>query len=184
VTASELGAALRSLRTKRGLGLRELGRQSGMAAASLSAIENGASSPTFATLHKVLRVLGTDFAEFFATPPETPREPVFAARDMRVLEDRFRRYVFPFPKRKDIRFEAILETILPTEKRSQWETLDCDMAGIVLAGGPVKLEIRGGGSWTVRTGDAFYVREGQEHHAVNTSRRPVRLVTIYYPPRY
>lgn len=184
MTARELGGALRSLRLKRGLGLRELGRQSGMAAASLSAIENGASSPTFATLHKVLRALGTDFAEFFATPPETPRDPVFAAGDMRVLEDRFRRYVFPFPKRKDIRFEAILETIRPAEKRSQWETLDCDMAGIVLAGGPLKLEIRGVGAWTVRTGDAFYVSEGQEHHAVNASRRPVRLVTIYYPPRY
>ncbi len=101
-----------------------------------------------------------------------------------MLADRFRRYVFPFPKRKDIRFEAILETILPTEKRSQWETLDCDMAGIVLAGGPLKLEIRGAGSWTVPHGDAFYVREGQEHHAINASRRPVRLVTVYYPPRY
>jgi transcriptional regulator with XRE-family HTH domain len=184
VTGLELGNALRSLRLKRGLGLRELGRQSGMAAASLSAIENGASSPTFATLHKVLRVLGTDFAEFFATPPDELRVPVFAAKDQRVLADRFRRYVFPFPKRKDIRFEAILETILPTEKRSQWETLDCDMAGIVLAGGPLKLEIRGTGSWTLRRGDAFYVREGQEHHAINASHRPVRLVTIFYPPRY
>lgn len=184
MTGLELGNALRGLRTKRGLGLRELGRRSGMAAASLSAIENGTSSPTFATLHKVLRVLGTDFAEFFATPPDPVREPVFPARDQRVLADRFRRYVFPFPKRKDIRFEAILETILPTEKRSQWETLDCDLAGIVLAGGPLGLEIRGAGSWTLHKGDAFYVREGQEHRAVNGSRRPVRLVTIYYPPRY
>jgi transcriptional regulator with XRE-family HTH domain len=184
VTGLELGNALRSLRLKRGLGLRELGRQSGMAAASLSAIENGASSPTFATLHKVLRVLGTDFAEFFATPPDEVHDPVFVTKDQRVLADRYRRYVFPFPKRKDIRFEAILETILPTEKRSQWETLDCDMAGIVLAGGPLKLEIRAAGSWTLRRGDAFYVREGQEHHALNTSRRPVRLVTIFYPPRY
>jgi transcriptional regulator with XRE-family HTH domain len=184
MTPAEIGTHIRSLRARKGVSLRELGRLADMAPASISAIENGGSSPTLATLHKMLRVLGTDFTEFFSASLVAPREPVFTASGMKVITDGSRRYVIPFPKRDDIRFEAILETLRPTKKESEWETLDCDMAGIVLQGGPLKLEIRDQGEWKVRTGDAFFVPEGATHRATNMSRATVKIVTIYYPPRY
>jgi transcriptional regulator with XRE-family HTH domain len=184
VTPVELGTHIRTLRDRRGISLRELGRLAGMAPASISTIENGRSSPTLATLHKILRALGTDFADFFTSPWVAQQEPVFPAAGMRVLEDGARRYVIPFPKREDIRFEALVETIRPTRRRSQWETLDCDMAGLLLSGGPLILELRERGEWMVKAGDAFYVREGTPHRATNQGRTPAKVVTIYYPPRY
>lgn len=181
---SELGRRIREVRTRKGISLRELSRLAEMAPASLSALENSKSSPTMASLHKILRVLGTDFAEFFSPENEESREVVFPAEGMKVLEDLYRRYTFALPKREDIRFEAILEEISSTENESDWETLDCDMAGIVLEGGPLILEMKPDLRWSLKTGDAFYVREGHEHRAVNTSGHPVRIITIYDPPRY
>jgi len=181
---SELGQHIRSQRNRMGISLRELGRLAEMAPASISTIENGRSSPTLATLHKLLRGLGTNFAEFFSSPYVAPQNPVFPAREMKVIEDGSRRYVIPFPQREDIKFEAILETIMPTKKESEWETLDCDMAGILLSGGSLVLQIRDRGEWKVSVGDAFYVREGAAHRATNFGRAPVKIVSIYYPPRY
>lgn len=61
----DLGRGIRNLRIESGIGLRQLSRMADISPASLTAIEKGQSSPVLATLHKVLKALGTDFAEFF-----------------------------------------------------------------------------------------------------------------------
>ena len=64
--STDFGAAIQSLRTQKKVGLRELARRTKMSPASIVAIEKGTSSPNLATLHKILKALGTTFAEFFA----------------------------------------------------------------------------------------------------------------------
>jgi transcriptional regulator with XRE-family HTH domain len=179
----ELGASLRRLRREAGMGLRELARAAGTSAAALSAVERGASSPTLATLHKVLRALGTDFAGFFGAGAESD-SPVFLPRQMRTIADAHRRYTLVFPRRRDIRFQMLIETLSPREQASEWETHECDFGGRVLSGGPARLEIEGMGQWTLRNNFAFYVRAGQRHRALNLGRRPLKLITVWYPPRY
>lgn len=179
-----LGKHLTQLRQERGISLRELSRTAGLSPASLSAIEKGQSSPTLATLHKVLKALGTDFAEFFAGTPDLNDSPVFCAGDMRTIEDAYRRYVLLFPKREDLRFEMIHETIASSETESEWEVHDFDMGGIVLEGGPVRLEIEGEDEWRLNEGDAFYVKAGLKHRATNLSNKPAKLITVAHPPRY
>ena len=76
----ELGRTIRRLRTAAGIGLRQLGRLADISPASLTAIEKGNSSPTLATLHKVLKALGTDFAEFFSNSSENPQVTVFSSK--------------------------------------------------------------------------------------------------------
>lgn len=179
----ELGENIRRLRREAGLGLRELSRASEISAATLSAIEQGRSSPTLANLHKILRALGTNFAAFFAEGPAGEDCPVFSAKSMKTFRDAHRRYTLLLPKRADVRFEALHEVLLPTEKASAWETHDCDLGGIVLSGGPGVLQMEGAGEWPVRKGDAFYVKAGQRHRLCVKGRR-LELITIWYPPRY
>jgi transcriptional regulator with XRE-family HTH domain len=146
----EIGRHLTLLREKAGLGLREFSRLAGLSPAALSAIEKGKSSPTLATLHKMLRALGTDFANFFNSTGEDKIEsPVFLAQSMQTIEDAHRKYTFLLPRREDFRFEGVMETIAHTEKEPEWEQHDCDMGGVVLEGGPVRLEIEGQGQWTM-----------------------------------
>ena len=181
---SQLGKQIRDLRLAKKCGLRELGRAAEMSPAALIAIEKGTSNPTLATLHKVLRALGTDFSQFFATESSPESAPVFPPDLMRPIRDAHREYRLLFPRRRDIQFQMVTETLAPTEEESEWEVHDCDMGGLLLSKGELRLEFLGEGEWTLRQGFAFYVKAGQRHRARNSGRRPLQLLTVWYPPRY
>jgi transcriptional regulator with XRE-family HTH domain len=180
----ELGRTLRRLRTEAGIGLRQLCRQADISPASLTTIEKGSSSPTLATLHKVLKALGTNFAEFFSNSSENPQVPVFSSKEMRSVADKHREYIFLLPKRQDMRFELIHETIAPSESKSEWEVHDCDVGGVILSGGPARLEIEGESPWRLRQGDSFYIKAGLKHRLINLGKRTVKQITVMDPPRY
>ena len=179
----EIGGLLRRRRTQAGMSVRELATRSGVAAAALSAVERGESSPTLATLHRVLKALGTDLQEFFSSQVRTEHDMVFPVEAMEVASDEKRTYVFLLPKREDIGFEMIQEAILPGEE-GEWETLDSDVAGVVLSSGPARLEIHGQPSWALKKGMAFYIKSGTKHRAINAGTKPLKLITVFYPPRY
>jgi transcriptional regulator with XRE-family HTH domain len=180
----ELSKKLGALRKERGISMREASRTAGLSVAALSAIEKGQSSPTLATLHKVLKALGTDFAGFFVGT-EDP-SPVFRANAMKTVEGKHRTCIFLLPGRQDLRFQMLHETIATTETESEceWERHDFDLGGVILNGGPVRLEIEGEGAWTLSNGDAFYIKTGVRHRAINLGRRDLELVTVADPPRY
>jgi transcriptional regulator with XRE-family HTH domain len=180
----ELGRTIRRLRTEAGIGLRQLCRLADISPASLTAIEKGSSSPTLATLHKVLKALGTDFAEFFASSAEGAESPVFSSKEMRSVADKHREYVFLLPKRPEMRFEIIGETISASESRSEWEVHDCDVGGVILSGGPARLEIEGQGEWRLGRGDSFYIKAGFKHRLINLGKRAIKQITVMDPPRY
>lgn len=182
--AQDFGARLLELRTKRGVSLRELSRQASLSASSLSAIEKGHSSPTLATLQRILQALDASFVDFFGAPAGPAAEPVFRARSMATLRDPFRVYTLLFPRRKDLRFEMLHETLAPRETAPEWETHAFDVGGVLLKGGPVRLEIEGRGEWRIRRGDAFYIRAGEKHRACNEGTGQAVQITIMCPPRY
>ena len=172
------------MRMEAGVGLRELSRLAEVSAASLTAIEKDKSSPTLATLHKILKALGTNFADFFANSGESLDKPVFAGKQMKHITDGQREYAFLLPKRGDMRFEMVHETISPKESMVEWEVHDCDVGGIILSGGPARLEIEGQGQWDIGKGDAFYVKAGLRHRLINIGKRPLRQITVMDPPQY
>ncbi len=184
VDLKELGKMVRQLRLEAGIGLRELGRMADISPASLTAIEHGNRSPTLATLHKILKTLGTDFSEFFANSSSKPRTPVFEPKGMVSISDQHRIYKFLLPKRRDVRFEMVDETISPTEVRSEWEVHDCDVGGVILSGGPARLEVEGQGQWILYKGYSFYIKSGLKHRLVNLGKRAIKQITVFDPARY
>ena len=178
------GKQIKDLRQGRGIALRELSRLAEISPASLSAIEKDQSSPTLATFQKILKALGTNFAEFFSDSARPDEAPVFTAAAMKHIEDESRRYTMLFPGRDDLRFAMVDETIQPTDAEGEWELHDFDVGGVVLAGGPMRLEIHGLGEWELGVGDAFYVKAGMKHRGLNCGMAPLRLITVADPPRY
>lgn len=76
----DLGLRLRAIRESRGLSQRELARRAGVTNATISLIEHNQSSPSVASLKKVLDGLPMTLAEFFSL--EMPEEdPVFFRAD-------------------------------------------------------------------------------------------------------
>ena len=153
--------------------------------ATLSSIENGQSSPTLATLHRILQVLGTDFATFFtANAQEKDDRPVFPADSMTEISDGQRHCAFAFPRRSGIKFMMAKELQPPQEQEPEWETHDCDLGGILVAGGPLEVEVADRGTWTLHEGDSFYIPAGTRHRGRNLGAAPAKLITTYDPPRY
>ena len=182
--STDFGKAIQSLRTQKKVGLRELARITKMSPASIVAIEKGTSSPNLATLHKILKALGTTFAEFFVNSAEQDQLPVFYSKDMRNISDKERIYTFLFPRRLDMRFEMVHETISPAERQGDWEVHDCDVGGVIMSGGPARLEMDGQGQWELRKGDSFYIKAGYKHRLMNLGKRPIKQITVYDPPQY
>lgn len=179
------GKYIRRLRKKAGLTIRELATQAGTSAGAISSIERQQSSPTLATLQRILKALNMDFIQFFSEQQMSVETPVFIAKDMQSINDPYREYTIVFPQREDIKFEMLRETILPSEKReSEWEVHKCDVGGIILSGNGAKLEIKDQGQWSLSQGDAFYIAADLNHRLVNLSDSPLQLLTVYYPPRY
>lgn len=71
-----LGRKLRELRTKHKLSLRALAERSGLNVNTLSALENGKTSPSVSTLHQLATALNVPIAKFFEVEP-TEKQVVF-----------------------------------------------------------------------------------------------------------
>ncbi|HBR19027.1 MAG: Cupin domain protein [Parcubacteria group bacterium GW2011_GWA2_43_17] len=173
-----LGSTLKKLRTEKGIGLRQLSRQADISPASLVAIEKGTSSPTLATLGKILSELGYDLADFFVMSKKVADAPVCLQTEMLSLADKNRTYKYLLPKTAKRRFILVHETIAPTEKQSEWEQHDYDLAGAILSGSPAELEIISQGKWKLKVGDAFYIPAHKQHRLTNLSKRPLTLITV------
>jgi transcriptional regulator with XRE-family HTH domain len=173
-----IGAALKKLRTESGTGLRELSRRANISPASLIAIEKGTSSPTLATLGKILGELGCDLADFFVMSRKKADTPVSLQSEMQSLSDKNRTYKYLLAKTAKRHFIMVHETIAPTEKQSEWEQHDYDLAGTILSGGPAELEIENQGKWKLKAGDAFYIYANHKHRLVSLSKTPLKMITV------
>ncbi|OHB59720.1 MAG: hypothetical protein A2Y12_14785 [Planctomycetes bacterium GWF2_42_9] len=180
---NELGVRIRHCRKKAGLGIRELARIAEMSPAAISAIERQKSSPTLATLQRILSALDTNFMDFFSSDQEAGSAPVFASEAMQKISDGNRTYVLVFQRKHDIKFEIIMETIFSTKKQIAWEVHDFDVGGVMLSGRRACLEVEGLGEWLLAQDDSFYIPANQKHRLTNLDESPIRLITVYYPAR-
>jgi transcriptional regulator with XRE-family HTH domain len=180
----ELGERLQALRKRCGLSIRELAREAGVTAGMISCVERGKNSPSIVFLQKILYALETDLATFFANGTTQGEGPVYPRERMSVVSDLGRHYTIVFPRADGIRIEMLDEQQFPREGgEPEWEILKCDVGGCVLSGSGV-LEIKGEPPRQLRTGDAFYVPMGTQHRGYATGDVPMRLITVYSPPRY
>jgi transcriptional regulator with XRE-family HTH domain len=181
---AETAQKLRELRLRSGLTLRDLSAKSGIAPSYLSNLERGANSPTLATLHKILTAMGADLETFFGPSHDNAAAGcVFKRENMRTVTDAARQYTFLLPRRPDIKAEILEEYQTATETDPEFESLECDVAGVVL-GGILEFEVEDGNKDMLRAGDIFYVPAGKRHRGRCISSEPAHLITVYVPPKY
>jgi transcriptional regulator with XRE-family HTH domain len=115
-----VGKAIREVRNRRGLSLRELSELSGFSISFLSLVERGKSSLALTSLQKVANALGTDvpslFPSEFAQEHSGPLPYVQRASDTNELtiENSERTYRLLSGRAPDRVLEPILETVPPT----------------------------------------------------------------------
>lgn len=180
---SGIGGQIKRLRQEKRLSMRQLSKLANVTVSYISELESDRVSPTIATLRKVLVALGTDLGSFFANSATRTEDYVVRREAMRSVEDATRRYVFLLPRRQDVQVEFVEECFQPGES-PEFEVISSDLAGYVVEGNLV-LELEGEEQQLLRAGDAFYAPAGRPVRGSSAHKtRPVKLITVYVPPRY
>lgn len=180
---NDVSRRIQLLRNRCGLSIRQLAKLAGVTPAIISCIERGKNSPSIATLQKILSALGTNLAAFFAEEKHEEDGPAYLRENMRAISDGDRTYTIVLGQHPGVGVEMFDETIRPAKRKPPFETLQCDVAGYILAGQLV-LEVEKRGKQVLRPGDAFYIRKGEPHRGFAAEDEPARLITVYHPSRY
>jgi transcriptional regulator with XRE-family HTH domain len=176
-----VGASLRRLRTRRGLSLEKLARQSAVSRAMLSQIELGHSAPTINVLWKIARALGVTFSALVS--PGAEAGPLLlresAAKRLSSRDGSFSsRALFPFDKPRRVEFYELRLKPHALEKAEPHPPGTAE--NIVVNSGTVNITV-GDSVHELGQGDAllFVADVAHAYHNVGDSDALMYLVMTY-----
>ncbi|MBY8976731.1 helix-turn-helix domain-containing protein [Rhodobacteraceae bacterium NNCM2] len=177
-----VGSALRERRLAKGLSRRQLAEMAGVTHATVSNIENDRTSPSLATLARILDVFGLTFAEFFNLQ-KPPVEQVFYTKDEMMLlsEGDFEiRQVGP-GRGSDTDLQILRTRYRPGAGTGE-EMLqhDAEEGGIVIAG-EIELTVAGR-TRILGEGDGYLFRSSQPHQFRNIGEVDCIIIAACTPP--
>lgn len=182
----EIGPAIRELRQKQGLSLRDLSREAGFSISFLSLVERGLSSPALTSLQRIASALGTDVGSFFPDVAgrrdnggsQTPH--VGRASGARQLSTGSQRtYRLLSGRGFDHVLEPLLVTVEPSETIEEPYTHEGEEFAYVLSG--ELLFIIDGVEHRLGPGDSIHFRPTVPHSIHNDTDEPVQAVWVLTP---
>jgi transcriptional regulator with XRE-family HTH domain len=186
----DVGARLKALREKLGLSQRELARRTGVTNGMISMIEQNLSSPSVASLRKVLDGLSMTLAEFFAESDLPPAEQIFFRADELVeLSAELSgggKGVVSFRQVGDLRgrtLQILHEAYTPGADTGAGRSMlrhNSEEGGIVIEG-EIELTV-GEHKRLLGPGDAYFFDSRMPHRFRNISDRPCIIVSACTPP--
>jgi transcriptional regulator with XRE-family HTH domain len=174
-----VGEHVRRLRTKAGLSLRALAGDTGFSPSFISQLENGQVSPSISSMEKIAEALGVTLGEFFAAAAGGEGGLVLRARDRQGLTSSWSRAEVEGlnTKHSSARLEPTLITLKVGGRSGKHPYgLPREEFAFVLEG-TVALTL-GPERHVLRKGDAVTILPGELRMWENTSRRPVRILTV------
>lgn len=186
----DVGARLRELRGEAGLSQRQLAEASGVPHGQISMIETGRSSPSVASLRKILGGLGVTMSQFFE-PDSGPSGTVFfTPAELRDLTSRLYSTFEGPAGRMSLRqvgdARAHNLQILHERYEAGADTGETMLqhhgseGGIVISG-EIELTV-GGEARILKAGDSFLFASNQPHRFRNVSDREAVVVSACTPP--
>ena len=186
----DVGARLRGLREKHGLSQRQLAQRAGVTNGTISLIEQNRSSPSIASLRKVLQGIPSTLAEFFGDETLPPSEQIFFRSDELVeLTSKIadaRKGKISFRQVGDLRnrtLQVLHERYEPgADTGSQPHMLqhESEEGGVVIKG---KLELTVGTQTQILgPGDAYFFDSRVPHRFRNIGEEELELISACTPP--
>lgn len=180
-----IGNKIRRLRLRKGMGLVELGKHTGLSAALLSKLERGVMHPTLPTLLRISLVFDVGLDYFFNTEPAPVFEIVRKRDRLRFPETpnrdpvafRFESLDFPVPNRRlnsyFAEFEAVEASQVQPHQHSGEELI------YVISG---TLELRAGEQvHELSEGDAVYFDSRVPHSYRKAGADPTTAIVVSLP---
>ena len=177
----QIGRRLREVRERLALSQRQLGRQSGVANATISQIEASKLNPTVSMLKRILDGIPISLGEFFSDECEVRDNVFFRAPELTEIADggvSFRQVGANLSNRA---IQLLKECYQPGSGTGKHAiTHKGEECGIILTG---RLEVTVGEQTAVLSkGDAYYFKSNQPHQFRNTGKEPCELITACSPP--
>ena len=179
----DIGRRLLAIRLRHNLSQRQLGRQCGVANATISQIEAGKLNPTVSMLKKVLDGFPLSLARFFGDEFEHHERVFFRAEDLTEIADGGVSYRQVGANLSNHAIQFIQECYQPGAGTGRHAiTHEGEECGIILSG---RLEVTvGEQSAILKQGDAYYFRSNQPHQFHNPGNEPCELITACTPPTF
>ncbi len=179
----DVGSRLRSVREAAGLSQRQLAKRAGVTNGMISLIEQNRTSPSVASLRKVLKGIPISMSDFFAENFR-PKEKVFFRRDE--LTELSRGSISFLQVGGDLsgrKLQVMHETYKPgSDTGRSMLSHEGEEAGVIVNG---HLEVTVDGERAVLgPGDAFYFDSRRPHRFRNTGNVPCEVVTACTPPSF
>ncbi|MFC0388475.1 cupin domain-containing protein [Muricoccus vinaceus] len=179
-----VGAKLKAMRTRRGLGMRELATRSGVSHSAISLIERERMSPSVDTLGAILAALGTTLSSFFADLESgLPSQPFYRAEALVEIgrPDRvsYRLIGMDYPNRRML---MLAERYAPGAATETSIAHRAEEAGFVTRGA-VEVTV-GDRTAVLRQGDGYYFDSQQPHRFRNVDPGVSEIVSAITPPTY
>jgi transcriptional regulator with XRE-family HTH domain len=186
----DVGARLRELRSVYGLSQRQLADAASVPHGQISMIETNRSSPSVASLRKILGGLGIGLSEFFEPDAPDGAQVFFTPRELRDLTSRLHSELNGASGKVTLKqvgdarahnLQILHETYEPgADTGDAMLEHPSSEGGIVVAG---EIEITVGEETAVlKAGDAYLFNSQQPHRFRNRSDRPAIVVSACTPP--
>ena len=179
----DLGPRLRSLRTARGLTLRELAQRAGVTESFLSQAERGVATPSIASVRRIARGLGLSIADLFAE---------VEAAGLVVRAGERRRISYPglgaidefLTRGKGGRLQVIMSTVEPGGGTGEEPYMhDSDEEVLIVLEGSLDLWV-GAEQYHLEPGDAVTYPSRIPHRNTNPGPGLTRILFCMTPPSF
>lgn len=180
-----VGAAIRTLRRRRGLSLRDLSRLTGFSIGFLSLVERGQSSLALTSLYKVAKALDSDVGHFFRQngdgPDSHPLPHVHRASEPSevAIAGGSRTYRLLSGRASDRALEPLLVTVEPTESIEEPYNHEGEEFAYVLTG--ELLFVVDGAEYRLAAGDSIHFAATVPHAIHNDTGAPVQALWVLTP---
>jgi transcriptional regulator with XRE-family HTH domain len=177
----DLGARLKAVRQARGISQRELARRADVTNGAISLIEQNKSSPSVASLKKLLDSLSMSLAEFFSLEQPPQDQVFFEEHELLVLTDdniTFRQVGGNLDGRT---LQILHERYAPgADTGKAMLRHDAEEGGIVIRG---QVEITVGEQRRILgPGDAYHFDSRLPHRFRNLGEEPCEIISACTPP--
>ncbi|MCT4556357.1 MAG: cupin domain-containing protein [Pelagimonas sp.] len=186
----DVGQRLRDLRTEYGLSQRQLAEAARVPHGQISMIETNRSSPSVASLRKILSGFGISMSEFFEPETPTTQQPFFTPSELRDLTsllyqgDEAARQKITIKQVGDAKkhgLQILHERYEPgADTGGSMIEHDANEGGIVVQG---EIQVTVGDTVRVlKAGDAYLFNSREPHRFRNISDRPAEVISACTPP--
>lgn len=186
---NDIGQTLRGLRKSQGLTIRQVAEGCGCSISYISQIELDKVFPSIVVLARIARVLGTDVADLFSSPPHTSDAVVKPEERIALTMAGWKAKMELLVRNgENNRMQAFLMELEPGGNPGRYThggskyTHSGEEFGFILEG---ELElVLGDTKYHLSEGDSFYFSSRTMHSTFNPTKKRTRLIRVVSPPNF